>query len=117
MAEYGDRLAILGYVHVPHPDDAFCPFFHRPSTWPHSHHVHVVAGGGLEERRTLVFRDYLRDHAEVADQYARLKEALATRFAAADFESHEAYARAKTEFVERIVALAFSRGYPRKSPY
>jgi GrpB-like predicted nucleotidyltransferase (UPF0157 family) len=27
---YAGRLAQLGYVHFPHPDDAFAPFFHRP---------------------------------------------------------------------------------------
>jgi len=59
-------LARLGYLHVPHPDDAVCPFFHRPDTWPHTYHVHVVEAGGDEERRTLAFRDYLRAHGEAA---------------------------------------------------
>jgi len=65
---------------VPHPDDAFCPYFHRPSAWPHTHHVHVVAPGGTEERRTLAFRDYLRGHPEVAREYERLKRGLAPHF-------------------------------------
>src|SRR5258708_2331009 len=56
LATYGERLKALGYVHVPHPDDAWCPFFHRPIQWPHSHHVHLVQRGGREERRTLAFR-------------------------------------------------------------
>ncbi len=79
LAEYGDRLESIGYVHVPHEDDSFCPFFHRPRRWPHSHHVHVVESGGLEERRTLAFRDYLRDHADVALEYERLKQQLGRR--------------------------------------
>jgi len=62
LATFGDPLETIGYHHVPHPDDAFCPFFHRPADWPHTHHVHVVEHGGIEERRTLAFRDYLRDH-------------------------------------------------------
>jgi mono/diheme cytochrome c family protein len=56
----------IGYAHVPHPDDSFCPFFRRPRQWPHSHHVHVVRAGDAEERRTLAFRDYLRAHPETA---------------------------------------------------
>ncbi|HEV3139037.1 MAG TPA: GrpB family protein, partial [Vicinamibacterales bacterium] len=60
LAPYRDRLQPIGYVHVPHQDDSFCPFFHRPARWPHSHHVHLVEAGGAEERRTLAFRDYLR---------------------------------------------------------
>jgi GrpB-like predicted nucleotidyltransferase (UPF0157 family) len=111
---YGERLRHLGYVHVTHPDDSFCPFFHRPREWPHSHHVHVVAAGGVEERRTLAFRDYLREHADAAREYEHLKRDLARQFAATTHESREAYARAKTHFVERILAVALSGGYPRE---
>ena len=64
LAAYATPLEGLGYTHVPHADDAFAPFFHRPADWPHSHHVHVVEYGGREERRTLAFRDYLRDHPQ-----------------------------------------------------
>jgi GrpB-like predicted nucleotidyltransferase (UPF0157 family) len=113
LAEYGDRLQSIGYVHVPHEDDSFCPFFHRPGRWPHSHHVHVVESGGLEERRTLAFRDYLRDHAEAAREYERLKHSLAEELGTSSPESREAYARGKTTFIERIVAIALSSGYPR----
>jgi GrpB-like predicted nucleotidyltransferase (UPF0157 family) len=113
IAAYGKRLQAAGYVHVPDPDDSFCPFFHRPPEWPHSHHVHVVQAGGTEERRTLAFRDYLRDHPAVAREYERLKQDLATQLAATTRESLEAYARAKTDFIERIVAMALSSGYPR----
>jgi len=70
---YAPSLARLQYIHVPHPDDAFCPFFHRPAAWPHTHHVHVVQAGGAEELRTLAFRDYLREHSDAAREYAELK--------------------------------------------
>ena len=112
MASYRDRLTAAGYVHVPHADDAFCPFFHRPAEWPHTHHVHVVQAGGLEERRTLAFRDYLREHADAAREYEALKRTIAGRLSA-DAASREAYASAKTDFVERIVAAALEARYPR----
>jgi GrpB-like predicted nucleotidyltransferase (UPF0157 family) len=111
---YEERLRTIGYVHVPHPDDSFCPFFHRPRRWPHSHHVHLVESGGGEERRTLAFRDYLREHPAAAHRYEGLKRQLAGKIAAADRGSREAYARAKTDFIERIVAMALSAGYPRE---
>jgi GrpB-like predicted nucleotidyltransferase (UPF0157 family) len=114
IAAYGERLRDIGYVHVPHPDDSFCPFFHRPFEWPHSHHVHVVEGGGAEERRTLAFRDYLRDHPDAAREYERLKQDLAMQLAATNRESRDAYSRGKTDFIEGIVAVALSRGYPRE---
>jgi GrpB-like predicted nucleotidyltransferase (UPF0157 family) len=114
LAPYRDLLQAIGYVHVPDPDDSFCPFFHRPLRWPHSHHVHVVASGGAEERRTLAFRDYLRDHAAAAREYEGLKRELARQLAATDCESREAYARAKSDFIERTVAKALRTGYPRE---
>ncbi len=112
-ATYGDCLQALGYVHVPHADDAVCPFFHRPARWPHTHHVHVVERGGQEEQRTLAFRDYLRDHPETAREYEELKRALAMRFTGNDPESREAYAHAKSDFVERVTVLAVGSGYPK----
>jgi len=111
---YAVPLATLGYVHVAHADDAFCPFFHRPAQWPHTHHVHLVQAGGDEERKTLAFRDYLREHSDVADQYLALKMKLAAATNADDAAEREAYANAKSEFIDGVVRLALSQGYPRK---
>jgi GrpB-like predicted nucleotidyltransferase (UPF0157 family) len=110
---YADPLATLSYVHMPHEDDAVCPFFHRPATWPHTHHVHVVQADGHEERRTLAFRDFLREHRDVAREYLTLKHRLAAVADASDPVSRESYAIAKTEFIERVVRTALAAGYPR----
>jgi GrpB-like predicted nucleotidyltransferase (UPF0157 family) len=110
---YRPRLAELGYTHVPHPDDDFCPFFHRPAVWPYTHHVHVVESGGDEERRTLAFRDYLREHDDIAREYEALKRRLAPRHAATDFTSRQAYADAKGPFIGSVVERALAEGYPR----
>jgi len=111
LSAYGSKLEGIGYVHVPSPDDSFCPFFHRPLQWPHTHHVHVVERGGDEERRTLAFRDYLRNHPAVAREYEDLKRRIAAQVGGADPESRERYAMAKSDFVERVVALAIAQGY------
>ena len=108
LAAYGDRLRAAGYAHVPHPDDSFCPFFYSPSRWPHTHHVHVVQAGGDEERRTLAFRDYLRDHVDAARAYEQLKYDLVRGLVPVDRESREAYARGKTDFIERTIASALA---------
>ena len=110
---YAPQFTHLGYIHVPHADDAFCPFFHRPAAWPHTHHVHVVQAGGDEERRTLAFRDYLREHSDTACTYADLKRALAPQYSAMEFSSRQAYAQAKTAFITRVIERALSEGYPR----
>ncbi|HEX9249948.1 MAG TPA: GrpB family protein [Gemmatimonadaceae bacterium] len=111
---YAPGLAQLDYVHEPHPDDAFCPFFHRPPAWPHTHHVHVVEAGGDEERRTLALRDYLREHSDEARKYEELKRRLAPQYDATDLSSRQRYADAKTEFITGVIERAFAAGYPRE---
>jgi len=88
------------------------PFFHRPPHWPHTHHVHVVKAGGDEEKRTLAFRDYLRDHKDDARNYEQLKRDIARRLSPNDDESRELYACAKTDYIERIITIAVDAGYP-----
>src|SRR5262249_51603990 len=109
MDRYRQPLQSIGYVHVPHADDSFSPYFHKPREWPHTHHVHVVRRGDAEERRTLAFRDYLRAHPAAALEYAQLKSRLAPHFSAATPTSQQAYADAKTEFIERILVLALNQ--------
>ena len=109
---YRRPLRSIGYTHMVHPDDSLCPFFHRPHVWPHTHHVHVVRAGSEEERRTLGFRDYLRAHQEIAREYEELKRRLAPQFSVESFASRQAYADAKTEFIERVIAAALRAGYP-----
>jgi GrpB-like predicted nucleotidyltransferase (UPF0157 family) len=106
VGAHAPLLERLGYIGGPHADDDPCPFFHRPATWPHTRHVHLVKAGGDEERRTLAFRDYLRAHADAAREYEALKRQLAIQHRGLDAASREAYAIAKTAFVERVLALA-----------
>jgi GrpB-like predicted nucleotidyltransferase (UPF0157 family) len=63
------------------------------------------------ERRTLLFRDYLRDHGDVARDYEQLKRQLLNQLESTNDESREAYARAKTDFIETIVAVALRDRY------
>lgn len=64
--------------------------------------------------RTLAFRDYLRDDSDEARRYEELKHEIAANLAPNNDDAREAYARAKTEYVERIVANALKAGYPRE---
>jgi GrpB-like predicted nucleotidyltransferase (UPF0157 family) len=111
---YIDKLKQLGYVHVLHPDDSFAPFFHKPAEWPHIYHLHIVEYGGVEERKTLAFRDYLREHPNMAQEYEKLKKEIALKHKGTDFVSQQAYAEAKTEFITKITNLAIKEGYPHK---
>jgi len=113
LDRYITPLAALGYVHVPHADDAVCPYFHKPKTWPHTHHVHVVMAGGDNELKTLAFRDFLRDHPEVAREYESFKRHLASRYGTELFASQQAYAEAKSSFIAAVTEQAVAQGYPR----
>ncbi|MFC7080444.1 GrpB family protein [Halorussus caseinilyticus] len=56
-------------------------------------------------REKLAFRDYLRDHPEVAAEYEELKRELADGHA----DDRDAYTAKKGEFVERVLADALDR--------
>jgi GrpB-like predicted nucleotidyltransferase (UPF0157 family) len=67
-----------------------------------THHVHAFARGHENVGRHLAFRNYLRTHGEVADEYARLKKAAA----AACGGDSEVYSAMKDGFVEKHQQLA-----------
>jgi GrpB-like predicted nucleotidyltransferase (UPF0157 family) len=65
-------------------------------------HVHILSAGCPEIARYLIFRDRLRTHA--SDRL--LYESVKRRLAAQSWPDMNAYARAKTEVVEQIIARA-----------
>ncbi len=77
-------------------------WFMRWADGHRTHHLHVVAYGGLEWRRRLRFRDILRSNSELAHCYAVLKAQLATQHG----RDREAYTLAKSEFVLGVVSDA-----------
>ena len=112
LEKHIDRLKTLDYAHVPHADDAFCPFFRRPAEGPHTHHIHLVEAGGDEEKRVLAFRDFLREHPNEANEYAELKRRLATLYRVSQSED---YSEAKGDYINAIIRRALAAGYPRDS--
>jgi GrpB-like predicted nucleotidyltransferase (UPF0157 family) len=78
-------------------------FFVRglPPAPSRTHHVHLTELGGAMWSR-LVFRDYLRAHADEAARYAALKIELAARH----HTDREAYTEAKTGYVDSVLAKA-----------
>jgi GrpB-like predicted nucleotidyltransferase (UPF0157 family) len=67
-----DRLAGLGYLYAPyrtHEMHWFC----KPDLSRRTHHLHLVPTASARFRDELAFRDYLRDHRDVAQEYGALK--------------------------------------------
>jgi GrpB-like predicted nucleotidyltransferase (UPF0157 family) len=63
-------------------------------------HVHVFSEGSKEIARYLDFRDHLRRNEEDRKRYEDLKRTLAKR----DWENMDAYAAAKGELIEELIA-------------
>lgn len=81
--------------------------------WPvgaTSHHVYVVVEGNDSHRAHVAFRDYLRAHDDVAAEYGALKRGLAAKHG----DDRLGYTEAKTEFVTRVLGLAFPIGDDRE---
>ena len=70
-------------------------WFMRWADGRRTHHLHVVAHRGEVWRERLAFRDRMRNDADAAALYERLKASLATRHR----DDREAYTAAKAEFV------------------
>jgi GrpB-like predicted nucleotidyltransferase (UPF0157 family) len=75
-------------------------WFMRWANGHRTHHLHVVVHDGAVWQGRLKFRDALRGNAELAAQYLQLKQRMATEHA----RDREAYTRAKTAFVQSVVA-------------
>lgn len=86
-------------------------FFRKgPSDVPNQHfHLHMVERTSDFWKRHLLFRDFLRAHPDVAQQYFQLKKELAAKYG----RDREGYTEAKTAFIESVVARARLLG---KSP-
>ncbi len=94
----------IHYVHWegnPNPDREFLVKGMPPFGVRRTHHIHICEiNGPLWER--LLFRDYLRDHAEDRKAYADLKEHLAAEFP----DDRDAYTNGKSVFVAEIMRRA-----------
>ena len=98
--DYLPSLEALGYVlRVREPDFDEHRMFRTPER---DVHVHVFSGGSTEIARYLGFRDQLRRDESDRKNYEALKRELAAR----DWPHMDAYAEAKGEFIESIIAKA-----------
>ena len=82
------RMKPLGYVHRPHivddhqpplmnlDPDQWSKLYFREADGDRATHIHVRVAGRANQRYALLFRDYLRTHAETAFAYATFKRRL-----------------------------------------
>jgi len=80
--------------------DEFVPWGVDQTHWL-EHHLYVCTKDSAELHRHLTFRNYLREHPEVASSYEHLKISLAKKST-----SRSEYMEAKGEFIRGILELA-----------
>lgn len=100
-----NELQKLGYEYWAENPDPTRMFFAKgmpPYGEGRTHHVHVVAYDSDHWRNKIIFRDYLRLHADVAQEYVQLKKLLSS----AHKHDREKYTDMKTKFINKILQLA-----------
>lgn len=69
---------------------------------PSTHHLHVVVSGSHHWKSWLLFRDYLIEHPELANDYSAEKQELAATHAS----DREGYTMAKGSFIVQVLEQA-----------
>ncbi|MOA08135.1 dephospho-CoA kinase/protein folding accessory domain-containing protein [compost metagenome] len=80
----------------------------------HAHriaHVHVLPFGSEHWIRHIAFRDYLRVHPAIKDEYQKLKEQLSTM----EWKDGNDYNDAKDSFIKREERKAIKWYYEQKN--
>ena len=101
-----EALAVLGYDDVtPQPEtpDGYYGIGRRLEG-PYCH-LHLVREGSRFQRDHILFRNYLREKPDAAQEYLELKKTLAERHK----HQRTEYNLAKTEFITSVVERALSR--------
>jgi GrpB-like predicted nucleotidyltransferase (UPF0157 family) len=101
---YLPRLEAAGYVlRVREPDWNEHRMFRTPGR---DVHIHIYSAGCPEVERNLTFRNRLRRNADDRSRYEQTKRELAAR----EWPEMNAYAEAKTEVIESIIAASRAAG-------
>jgi len=96
-------LQALGYVYIEELEKEIPErrYLQKVTATAHTHHLHIVEPDSAFFLEHVHFRDVLRAHPEVAAEYAALKLRLAAQYR----HDREAYTRAKTDFIQKVLQL------------
>jgi len=94
-------LGRIGYLHEGDGGIVGREAFVSPVELP-AHHLYVVIYGNSEYDRHIAFRNYLREHSELVEQYSALKKTLAAKYR----DDGGAYTKAKSDFINTVLRRA-----------
>ncbi|MCG3218792.1 MAG: GrpB family protein [Candidatus Heimdallarchaeota archaeon] len=95
-------LQSVGYEYVPEHEREIPERRYFNYGMPRTQHIHMVELTSSFWEVNLLFRDYLRRHLEVAQEYYKLKTKLASQFKF----NREGYTNAKAEFIQSVIMKA-----------
>lgn len=101
VGPFREPLQRLGYVYRAGNTERTKRYFREPPGAPRTH-IHVRRAGSFSEQFPLLFRDYLRTHADEAAAYETLKRRLAAQFG----HDGAAYTNAKVPFFWDVIRRA-----------
>lgn len=85
-------------------------FFAKGSAESRTHYLHVEIFGGELWENHILFRDYLREHGDVMEQYRNIKKELAGLF----YNDRGTYTSRKTDFIANVLERAKQELIDRK---
>ena len=97
-------LETRGYEYIQRYESEFPErrLFAKPQQRPRHVHLHAVERSTAFWHSHVLFRDFLRRHVAVAQEYCALKKRLAAEFG----DDRDGYTNAKTAFIEAAVERA-----------
>jgi len=109
-----EPLERIGYQYVPENEDSIPErrYFTKGPPGGRTHHLHMVELDGGFWDRHLLFRDYLRAHPQVAEEYHELKMKLADEYGS----DRESYTEAKSAFIRSVEARGRALTIPQPLP-
>jgi GrpB-like predicted nucleotidyltransferase (UPF0157 family) len=96
-------LKSIGYEYIPEYEKSIPErrYFRKGKFSQEQHyHLHMVELTSGFWKRHLLFRDYLRTHPKMAQQYFDMKKNLALKYGI----DHKGYTDAKTDFIQKTLA-------------
>ena len=83
-------------------------FFAKGPEEKRTHHLNLVELDSNQWCNSMMFRDYMRRNKHAREEYAALKEKLASQYA----EDRASYTKEKEDFIQKIIQLAKAENRP-----
>jgi GrpB-like predicted nucleotidyltransferase (UPF0157 family) len=93
----------IGYQYFGDREDRGDYFFAKGTDEHRTHYLHLVIAASMNWQRYIVFRDMLSSSLHLRNEYAALKQNLASVYA----EDRQAYTKMKESFIRKVIESGF----------